>query len=82
MTDCRTWEREPMSGKRMKKMWNTGDGKSRFGIWNSMKKEFQFGICEPTPKKARDKLFKKIGYNSYKWRFEVCAIKQKEGDKE
>ena len=40
-----------------------------------MKKEFQFGIDEPTIKKARQKLFKKIGYDSYKWRFEVKEIK-------
>ena len=41
-----------------------------------MKKEFQFGIDEPTEKKAQQKLFKKIGYDSYKWRFEVKEIKK------
>lgn len=49
---------------------------ARYGIWNSMKKEWQFGIDEPTPKKAEQKLFKKIGYDSYKWRFEVREIKE------
>lgn len=44
------------------------------GIWNSMRKEFQFGIDEPTSKKARQKLFEKIGYDSYKWRFETRII--------
>ena len=48
----------------------------RYGIWNNMKKEFQFGIDEPTPRKAENKLFKKIGYDSYKWRFEVKEIKE------
>ena len=43
-------------------------------------KEFQFGIDEPTPEKARKKLFKKIGYASYKWRFEVRDI-EKEAEK-
>lgn len=41
-----------------------------------MKKEFQFGINEPTKKKAQQRLFKKIGYDSYKWRFEVKEIKE------
>lgn len=39
-----------------------------------MKKEFQFGIDEPTARKADRKLFKKIGYDSYKWRFEVREL--------
>lgn len=45
-----------------------------YGIWNSIKKEFQFGIREETRQKAFNKLFKKIGYDSYKWRFEVRRI--------
>lgn len=47
-----------------------------YGIYNTMKKEFQFGIDEPTEEKAQRKLFKKIGYDSYKWRFEVREIKE------
>ena len=47
-----------------------------YGIWNDMKKEFQFGIDEPTPKKALNKLFEKIGYDSYKWRFVPKEIKE------
>lgn len=43
-----------------------------------MKKEFQFGIKEETRQKAFNKLFKKIGYDSYKWRFEVRRIPEKE----
>lgn len=39
-----------------------------------MKKEFQFGIKEETKHKAKNKLFKKIGYDSYKWRFKVRRI--------
>ena len=52
-----------------------------YGIWNSIKKEFQFGINEPTPEKARRKLFKKIGYDSYKWRFEVKEMKGEKDDR-
>lgn len=33
-----------------------------YGIYNTSKKEFQFGICEPTKENAFKKLFKKIGH--------------------
>lgn len=45
-----------------------------YGIWNNIKKEFQFGIKEPTKQKAERKLFLKIGKDAYKWRFEVRRI--------
>ena len=41
------------------------------------KKEFQFGIAESTKQKAQRKLFKKIGNDAYKWRFEVRKIPEK-----
>ncbi len=53
-----------------------------YGIWNSMKKEFQFGIKEPTKQKAQRKLFQRIGYDSYKWRFEIRKITKKEENKQ
>lgn len=46
-----------------------------YGIWNDWKKEFQFGIREPTKAKASKKLFKRIGKDAYKWRFEIREIK-------
>lgn len=45
-----------------------------YGIWNSCRKEFQFGICEPSKSKAWQRLFAKIGYDAYKWRFEVKPL--------
>lgn len=45
-----------------------------YGIYNTMKKEFQFGICEPSKNKASKKLFEKIGKGAYKWRFEVRKL--------
>ena len=45
-----------------------------YGIYNTMRKEFQFGIYEPTKERAQKKLFKKIGYDSFKWRFEIKEI--------
>ena len=48
----------------------------RWGIWNTIHKEFQFGISEETKKKAEDKLFKKIGHDAKKWRFEARIIQK------
>ena len=42
----------------------------KFGIWNTAKKAFQFGICEDTPMLAEARLFQKIGGDAHKWRFE------------
>lgn len=47
----------------------------KYGIWNNIKKEFQFGISEDTPKKAEKKLFDKIGHDARKWRFSIRPIK-------
>lgn len=45
-----------------------------YGIWNSYRKEWQFGICEPTEIRAYRALFKKIGRDAYKWRFEAKKL--------
>lgn len=47
-----------------------------YGIYNAIKKEFQFGISEPTKRKANKALFSKIGKDAYKWRFEVRTLPQ------
>lgn len=46
-----------------------------YGVYNTHRKEFQFGICEPSKRKATDALFKKIGKDAYKWRFEIKELK-------
>lgn len=46
----------------------------RYGIWNTAKKCWQFGICEDTPMLAEARLFQKIGDNARKWRFEARAL--------
>lgn len=51
------------------------DEQKRWGIYNTKKKEFQFGINEPSKKMARQRLFEKIGDDARKWRFEVREIK-------
>lgn len=45
-----------------------------YGVWNAVKKEWQFGICEPTYWKAYRSLFKKIGHDAKKWRFEIKKL--------
>jgi hypothetical protein len=46
-----------------------------YRIYNTVKKEFQFPqICEPTKKAAEDKLFKLIGHDARKWRFEIREV--------
>ena len=45
-----------------------------YGVWNTVKKEFQFGIREENQDKAIKKLFQKIGNDTYKWRFEIRKI--------
>ena len=56
------------------KTYFQGNGHSKWGIWNNMRKEFQFGICEDTPLLAERKLRQKIGNDVRKWRFEVKQL--------
>ena len=51
-----------------------------YGIYNTSAKSFQFGIKEPSKRKARQKLFNKIGNDARKWRFEVREIKKEVQD--
>lgn len=46
----------------------------KYGIWNTSKKCFQFGIAEDTPMLAEARLFYMIGDDARKWRFTVKAI--------
>lgn len=46
----------------------------QYGIWNSVKKCWQFGICEDTPMLAEARLFQKIGDDARKYRFEAKAL--------
>ena len=46
----------------------------KYGVWNSVKKEFQFGICEDSPMLAQARLCYLIGDSAKKWRFEFKPI--------
>ena len=47
---------------------------AQYGIWNDVKKEFQFGICEDTPALAEARLKQKIGRDRHTWRFSVRRL--------
>lgn len=46
----------------------------KWGIWNTQKKEFKFGIREDTPMLAEARLFQIIGEDAKKWKFEAKMI--------
>lgn len=46
----------------------------KYGVYNSMKKEFQFGICEDSPMLAQARLHYIIGDDAKKWRFQFKPI--------
>lgn len=49
----------------------------RYMVWNDVKRCFQFpSICETTEKGANTILFKKIGYDSYKYRFHIRKVEK------
>ena len=60
------------------KTYYNGDGTNKWGIYNTVAKKFQFGICEDTPRLAEKKLFSKIGNDARKWRFEVRQLPKTE----
>lgn len=58
----------------IKKKHTRKEATRMFGVYNSVKKEFQFGICALSEVKANKLLFKKIGHDAKKWRFEVRLL--------
>lgn len=63
-----------MSGrkKKFREEYENGGGRT-WGIWNSIQKEFQFGIKAKSPELAEEILFKKIGWDAAKYRFSAEA---------
>lgn len=50
---------------------------AKYGIWNTVKKEWQFDICEDTPMLAVARLYSKIGEDAKKYRFEPRILPKK-----
>lgn len=57
-----------------KETYQRGIPGKKWGVWNLVKKEFQFGICEDTPMLANARLFQKIGEDARKYRFEIRQL--------
>ena len=55
-----------------------GEYGAKYGIWNSKRQQFQFGIAEDTPMLAEAQLFNKIGNDARQWRFKVRKISEGE----
>lgn len=53
-----------------REVYHRGLAGKKWGIWNLVMKEWQFGICEDTPMLAEARLFQKIGDDARKCRFE------------
>lgn len=54
----------------------------RYMVYNTVKKEYQFArICEKTAKAATNMLFRLIGNNAKKWRFEIKKVKTSDAEK-
>lgn len=51
-----------------------GNGRSKYGIWDTVTKRFVFGIAEDTPMLAEARLFKKLGDNARRWRYKVKEV--------
>ena len=51
---------------------------AQYGVYNTVAKQFQFGISEPSKTKAENKLKDKIGHDAKKYRFEIRKIVLKE----
>ena len=57
-----------------KETYQRGIPGKTWGVWNLVKHEFQFGICEDTPMLANARLFQKIGEDARKYRFEIRQL--------
>ena len=49
-----------------REVYQRGIPGKKWGVWNQVKREFQFGISEDTPMLAEARLFQKIGDDARK----------------
>ena len=53
-----------------REVYHRGIPGKKWGIWNQVRKDWQFGICEDTPMLAEARLFQRIGDDARRYRFE------------
>lgn len=51
-----------------------GKRDTKYGVYDSMKKQFKFGVCEDSPMLAQARLHYIIGDDAKKWRFQFKPI--------
>lgn len=51
-----------------------GKPNTKYGIYNTKAKQFQFNISEDTPMLAQARLHQLIGDDAKKWRFDARAL--------
>lgn len=75
----REWTQAEQDGRRgmRRAIYYRGLPGVKWGMYNTVKHCFQFGICEDTPMLAEARLFQKIGDDARKWRFEPRQLPQK-----
>lgn len=61
-----------------KQEYQHGKPDTKYGIYNTQVKCFQFGISEDTPMLAVARLHQKIGEDAKKWRFEPRPLPKTE----
>ena len=57
-----------------KELYQRGAPGAKYGVWNTIKREWQVEICEDTPMLAQARLFQKIGEDARKHRFEIRQL--------
>lgn len=57
-----------------REIYQQGIPGKKWGIWNAVKNEFQFGISEDTPMLANARLYQKLGDEARRVRFEVRQL--------
>ena len=57
-----------------KELYQRGAPGAKYGVWNTLKREWHFEIVEDTPMLAQARLFQKIGEDARKHRFEIRQL--------
>lgn len=63
-----------MNNRKDRLVYMHGKKGVKYGVYNTTKKEFQFGICEDSPMLASARLHYIIGDDAKKWRFDFRPI--------
>lgn len=68
------WRIEVLPPDFLKENHTRHNTRNQYGIWNTVRKEFQFGICTDSADLAVAELVYRIGDGARRWRFEPRRI--------